>query len=291
MTDDYCASLCLHWAQAGKIPGAASDEIYSGTQFAFTCWCGTAADASKLVRVDDKLCNSPCQGDTAMMCGGSSLNHVMRVTCSRWGWTVVWSLVSCVAGYVIIGAVYTHRTQGIPLTKAEFLAGSLLANKAFWNAFRDLVTDGVRFSRAKLRGEAALPARGYSQVGSAGKLVAEKHSSREVNDAEQRHSNRGVSDKQKHAKAKSGKHASAHPTDASTKQRQGTSADPKKRGSRSSSGKGRDDPEVHAGVEGEAGAGGEAAVVSARELMEQRDAAGGLHASQAKIKVIGINAR
>jgi hypothetical protein len=286
MTDDYCASLCLHWAQAGKIPGAASDEIYSGTQFAFTCWCGTAADASKLVSVDDKLCNSPCQGDTGMMCGGASLNHVMRVSCSRWGWTFVSSLASCIAGYILVGALYTHRTQGVPLTKAEFLAGSLLPNKAFWSVSRELVTDGVRFSRAKLRGEAGpLPAGGYSQVGSAAKLGAEKHSRREENDANEKRSSRGGSSKKKHTKEKSAKHESAHETDAPKRQGKGTSGDPKKRGT------GREDPELHAGVEGEADAGGEGAALSARELTEQRDAAGGLHASQAKIKVIGINAK
>ena len=60
MTDDYCATLCLHWAQSGNIPGAESDRIWSATQFSYTCWCGTAEDASSMVSVDNKMCNTPC---------------------------------------------------------------------------------------------------------------------------------------------------------------------------------------------------------------------------------------
>lgn len=277
MTDDYCASLCLHWAQAGSIPGATNDEVYSGTQFSYTCWCGTAADASKLVRVDEKQCNTPCEGDKSMVCGGPSLNHVMRVSCSRWGWTFVWSLVACLVGYTLVGALYTHRSQGVPFTKAEFLAGSLLPNQAFWKVLHGLVTDGVRFSRAKLRGEASVPADGYTAVagnartsGSGGK----KQSSREETETDERHSSKGGSSKKKHAREKHGKGV----------------AEASKRGSRSGGGKSREQLEERGCAEVDV-AGGEDAEASARELLEQREAADGLHASQAKIKVVGINSK
>ena len=280
MTDDYCASLCLHWAQAGNIPGAASDEIYSGTQFAYTCWCGTAADASKLVSVDDKQCNTPCEGDTSMMCGGPSLNHVMLVRCSRWGWTFVWSLAACLVGYILVGTLYTHRSQGIPLTKAEFLAGRLLPNRNFWNVLHGLVTDGVRFSRAKLRGETPVPAGGYSTVGNAVTSGGKKLSVHKEKETDEKHTTKGSSSsnssssKKKRAKEKRGK---------------GT-AEASKKESRSGGGKSREELDEPLSVETDLGA-DENVEAKARALMEQRDAAGGLHASQAKIKVVGINSK
>ena len=276
MTDDYCATLCLHWAQAGKIPGAATDEIYSATQFSFTCWCGTAADASSLVRVDDKQCNTPCEGDKTMMCGGPSLNHVMRVTCSRWGWTFVGTIIACMVGYMAMGALYVHRTQGVPLTKGEFLAGSLLPNKGFWTMFRGLVSDGIRFSRAKLRGEAA-PAVGYSPVADTRRLGPGEVKQRnpEKEDAQDRHRRAAGSTKTKRTKEKTAKHrdsSSGGGSKSSKKLEQGASRTSRERGSVEESDNRAEEP----------------GVAGARELTEQRDA-GGLHASQAKIKVVGIN--
>lgn len=278
MTDDYCASLCLHWAQTGKIPGAASDEIYSGTQYAYTCWCGTATDAAKLVSVDDKQCNTPCEGDKSMMCGGPNLNHVMRVTCSRWGWSFVQAFIACSFGYLLIGALYTSRTRGVPLTKAEFVAGSLLPHRPFWNLLRDLTTDGVRFCRAKLRGDATDPARGYQSLGQTETLGRRdsggKSSSRcDESSVDERHSSKGSGSKKKRAKE--------------THRRTEAEGNSQKRGGGS---KHRGDPQEHPSTE-ESHTRGADVVGSTRELTEQREAEGGLHASQAKIKVVGINAR
>ena len=72
-------------------------------------------------------------------------------------------------GYIGVGALYVHRTQGVPLAKREFLSGSLLPNKGFWIMFRGLVSDGLRFSTLKLRGQAA-PAVGYSPVADSRRL-------------------------------------------------------------------------------------------------------------------------
>lgn len=261
------------------------DEIYSATQFSFTCWCGTSADASELVSVDDKQCNKPCEGDKSMMCGGNSLNHVMHVTCSRWGWTFIEACLVCATCYVVVGMLYTHRTHGVPLTKAELLAGSLIPNRAFWKVLRGLVTDGVRFSRAKLCGHASVPAGGYIPVGS-GTAARSVYGG---DTARAGHSNadegRGRSDqnrnRNKHVKEKSAKRSSSNSRHGST----GT----KKKGKTKQSSEGTTEEhqaqnKVIGGSVGEEGA-----TTAARELTEQRDDAGGLHASQAKIKVIGIN--
>ena len=45
MTDDYCATLCLHWAQSGAFPATDGTQVWSATQFSYTCWCGTAEDS------------------------------------------------------------------------------------------------------------------------------------------------------------------------------------------------------------------------------------------------------
>ena len=41
MTDDYCATLCLHWS--ASIPGSSGSKVWSATQFAFTFAFGLAA--------------------------------------------------------------------------------------------------------------------------------------------------------------------------------------------------------------------------------------------------------
>ena len=276
MTDDYCATLCLHWS--ASIPGSSGSKVWSATQFAYTCWCGTEEDGIdtgawlESNRVDDAQCNTPCEGDKTMMCGGPSLNHVMLVECNAYGWDFVLVLGLVSGLYLGGGALLKHRTEGVPLTREKLLHGELLPHRSRWEMLRGLVADGVLFSKGRLGGGGG---KGYRRVGestddppderSGGRSPKEKDKGRDKGSGRRR------KDKEERKEKERGK--------TKTKEREKSS-----KSKRGSSSKDRAEPES-AGQGGE----GEGASEAERALEEQRETEAGLHQSQAKIKVVGIN--
>ena len=112
-------------------------------------------------------------------------------------------------------------------------------------------------------------------MGNAETSDGKQQSGHKEKETAEKHSIKGSSSKKKRAKDQRGK---------------GTAKASKKE-SRTSGDKSREALGERASVETDLGAGEDDAEASARALMEQRDAAGGLHASQAKIKVVGINSK
>lgn len=253
MTDDYCATLCLHWA--GNLPGGWTGKVWSATQFSYTCWCGTAEDSidtgawleSNRVPDDqwyDRHCsatsclphvpqlallcwviigavpgsNKPCEGDKTMMCGGPSLNHVMLVECSDGGWELCIALLLACSIYLVGGALWTHRSQGTPLTKERLMAGELLPHRLFWMGVSGLVVDGVRFTRTLGRARGTHP--GQGREGAAELLMGDK-ARRSSADTGHSGKSRGSSKVSKSKKEKKSKKGSASETAPPSKGKKG----------------------------------------------------------------------
>ena len=98
--------------------------------------------------VPDSQCNTPCLGDKTQMCGGPSLNHVMRVSCGGWGWSFVALVLGAGAAYVLGGAVYVHKVEGGELSRQALREGRLLPHRGFWRGAAGLVADGAAFARS-----------------------------------------------------------------------------------------------------------------------------------------------
>jgi hypothetical protein len=313
MSDDYCATLCLQWAAAGHIPGSDGTRVWSATQFSYTCWCGAAEDGAETGgwaeanRVDDKQCNTPCKGAADQMCGGNSLNHVMLVECSAWGWELVVAAGLLAAGYLVGGALYMHRSKGVALSRDNLLAGSLLPNRPFWEELRSLVADGVHFAKARSGGGGGgadgggQVRAGYAAVGEAagGDSARRRGHGDDDDDSGRSRGGRDKAERSSGSKRSSGggkESASRSREEKKSKSSKSSSSESggkqPKAGSSSSSSKGKKSS-GGGNADGDAGAGAapqtEAEEAAERELREQHDVEQGLHQSQAKIKVVGIN--
>lgn len=59
------STACVTWCKA-------KGYVVAGTEYGGECWCGSAQDASTVVKADDEKCSMACKGDNSQLCGGSA---------------------------------------------------------------------------------------------------------------------------------------------------------------------------------------------------------------------------
>ena len=163
MTPEYCSQLCFGWSQSFR---------YAGVTYGQECWCdvslntyGSAADwgaANRCVDHTDGVCKSKCKGDQNKMCGGYWAVDVYQIrpdvarAAENDEMVVFWLLFGGLPTYMLLGSLYGARRAGKPLTvRTAAQAQDLLKGHPHysrWAELRSLVADGVHFSRAKLYG-------------------------------------------------------------------------------------------------------------------------------------------
>ena len=213
-----------------------------------------------------------CGGRTDRSNSQSYVYYEMEMQ-SQWGWPVIAALALIAAGYVG-GGLATSRTAGKTLGGGG-VAGLLQAHPhaALWRQVGGLVTDGVRFARGG-RGH------GYETLRATEPALPTDAKASRRRDAG------GDPEKEGLREGKRGKEPGGKQSKSSKSGKEGKEGKSSKRDKKEKRRSSSAEPDVEAGegaaAEG-AGAGGGA------ELDEQRVVQQGLHESQAKIKVVGLN--
>ena len=211
-----------------------------------------------------------CGGRTDRSNSQSYVYYEMEMQ-SQWGWPVIAALALIAAGYVG-GGLATSRTAGKTLGGGG-VAGLLQAHPhaALWRQVGGLVTDGVRFARGG-RGH------GYEGLRASEPAPAEAKAGR-------RRDAGGDPEKEGLREGKRGKEPGGKQSKSSKRAKEAKEGKSSKRDKKEKRRSSSAEPDVETG-EGAAAAGGGGA---GAELDEQRVVQRGLHESQAKIKVVGLN--
>lgn len=276
-----CANICI----------ALGDYKYSGVEWGTQCFCGQELSAISK-QVDEAKCslgcnpNGPhpdcaCPGKPTEKCGGGMTMMVTEIVCEgNFGWTVVFLLAVVGSGYLVGGVAWAKHTGASGVKPSAAGPRAMLQSHPHygrWQQLHGLCTDGVRYAKGGARGgykpltatAAAPPTRagaGRDEEGDGGREGA----------GQKRSSKRSSGGKEKRSKGE-GKSSS----------KESKSKSPKEGKSRKASGSAAV-AEESVEVEADGPQEGETvAEAKARELREQRDE--GVHSSQQRIKVVGLN--
>ena len=267
MTRSGCLGFC-----------AAGGFTYAGMEGGYICYCGNSlpwdtnqnltptkqseclvhggADAHACLSTHN--CGTPCFGEPTVFCGGAPYRmEVVRLECGgAAGWLFVALLALATAGYGGGGALLGSRAAGAPGASLQHHP-----HRAQWANLHSLVQDGVAFSRARLKGSrraeggSPLLRRGDGEHSRATTAAAAAASDR------RKHSSTGGGRRERSQKPKrsgsgDGAPVSSSKSSVATTQQQQP-----------------EDPAQAAG----------------RGLIaEEREAAAGLHSSQAKVRVVAL---
>ena len=272
MTPEYCSQLCLAWSESFR---------YAGVENGDECWCDVSlntygsptdwAQSNRCVDHSAGICKDACKGDKGKLCGGFWAADVYQIRAdvaraAEGGEMVLfWLLFAGGLGYVLLGSLYGARRAGKSLAvKTGAQAHDLLQahpHYSRWAELRSLVADGWYFSRAK----AGLTARqrDYTPV----------PQSPAVETATRRQNGHRTHDNSKEGKRSSGarkdKAASKSSVHKSKKSSKSTAQTKRLEG---------DEPQLEISQE---------KAEEERLLLEKREE--GVHSSQQKIKVVGLN--
>eukprot|EP01043_Picozoa_sp_COSAG02_P060091 COSAG02_NODE_7781_length_2848_cov_7.058931_3_plen_266_part_00 len=256
-------------------------HLRKGVEWGTQCFCGQKlSEISK--RVDEAQCavgcnpNGPhpdcaCPGKPTEKCGGGMTMMVTEIVCEgNFGWTVVFLLSVVGVAYVGGGVAWGKHTGKVTATSWHPTMQMLQGHPHYsrWQDLHGLCTDGMRFARgwkgtqySRIRDAPASQissnARQDERAGRDEALLQQKHRSAKRNNGDG-----GGVRKEKHGKGAK-KNTKANKTNKPDKQKEDYAAIENVR-----------EPETL----------GEA---KERLLKEQRD--DGVHSSQQRIKVVGIN--
>ncbi|KXJ95455.1 WSC domain-domain-containing protein [Microdochium bolleyi] len=75
------AAMCLEWCAHNGTASLGRPYKFAGLEYSRECYCGD--DLSSLVRkLDDRACNTPCDGDNTTACGGANKLSLYNITAS-----------------------------------------------------------------------------------------------------------------------------------------------------------------------------------------------------------------
>lgn len=169
MSKDGCHGHC-----------AAGGFKYAGMEGGYICYCGNGlvtshnpnlkptkqsecltkspGDAQSCITSGD--CGTPCYGESGVMCGGAPYRmEVVRLECGDGGWFFVTIFLVCVAGYAGGGAAVGSRVAGAPSPALQHHP-----HRGQWTDIHSLVLDGWAFSRACLQSGQVPPPRSGSAL-------------------------------------------------------------------------------------------------------------------------------
>jgi len=258
MTIEYCIQNCLAWSP---------DFIYAGMTYGQECWCDVALNVGPTENVCRRdvpaYCKNACKGDPKQNCGGFWNVNVYRIrpdvalAVEEGSWTLVVLLLVGGGAYVVGGVALGARRKGKPSVKSH-------PHFDRWLELHSLCQDGISYSRARLGvGGAAVPRQNRS---SKTPLLEED----------------GRSSKSRRRSSSSQRGKKGRDDDGGKKERRGSrggkeAKEKKKRGKDKAA-----DPE-----EGEEVI--EETEVEKKERLLKEERESGVHSSQQKIKVVGLN--
>eukprot|EP01045_Picozoa_sp_COSAG04_P005580 COSAG04_NODE_261_length_18676_cov_8.426603_3_plen_430_part_00 len=258
LSQEYCANMCLLISD-GKYR-------YSGVEWGSQCFCGnTLSEISKEVDIGEcaKGCDPKsahpdcsCPGKPDEKCGGGMTMMVTEIVCgAQWGLTIVVLLGVVGSGYVVGGMAFAKHTG------ATGRGLQLHPHYARWEELQGLCLDGVRFVRGGRReggGYAAVPGSDAASAGGGGRRERGKGGREAEGGKAKREEKRGGGKGGKEKKEK--------------KEKKGKAAK-------------RDGADSAAAMAEEA----EETAAEEKERMLQEQRSKGVHSSQQKIKVVGLN--